>query len=335
MKPVTIIANPASGKDIRRLVAHGSVFDNQEKVRIVRRLLLGMERTGVEEVRYMPDAFGIVERAIDGITTSIKATAYKIYMHNTQEDTVNAARLAAEAGSACTIVLGGDGTCRAACLGSLDVPLLPLSTGTNNVFPQMQEATVAGLAAGLLATERLSPADCCLDEHYLEIFIDGVLKDLALVDIAVSSGLYVGSRAVWDADSISRFFFARCRPQNIGFTSVGGQLATIEPWEGRGLCLHVGKDATCRVTASIAPGLVADIGIEKARNMVPGILFSAGQAPCMLAVDGEREVPVHKGSTAAVALSERRIRVVDVPRTMRTAQQMHLFAEGAKHLDWY
>ncbi|MBQ1539648.1 MAG: NAD(+)/NADH kinase, partial [Desulfovibrio sp.] len=190
MKPVSIIANPASGKDIRRLVAHGSVFDNQEKVRIVRRLLLGMERSGVEEVLYMPDAFGIVERAIDGISTSIKAKPFSIYMHNTQEDTVNAARLAAEAGSACTIVLGGDGTCRAACLGSLDVPLLPLSTGTNNVFPQMQEATVAGLAAGLLATERLSPADCCLDEHYLEIFIDGVLKDLALVDIAVSSGLY-------------------------------------------------------------------------------------------------------------------------------------------------
>ena len=104
MKPVSIIANPASGKDIRRLVAHGSVFDNQEKVRIVRRLLLGMERSGVEEVLYMPDAFGIVERAIDGISTSIKAKPFSIYMHNTQEDTVNAARLAAEAGSACTIV---------------------------------------------------------------------------------------------------------------------------------------------------------------------------------------------------------------------------------------
>ena len=96
MKPVSIIANPASGKDIRRLVAHGSVFDNQEKVRIVRRLLLGMERSGVEEVLYMPDAFGIVERAIDGISTSIKAKPFSIYMHNTQEDTVNAARLAAE-----------------------------------------------------------------------------------------------------------------------------------------------------------------------------------------------------------------------------------------------
>ena len=41
MTTVGIIANPASGKDIRRLIAHGSVFDNQEKVNIVRRVMLG------------------------------------------------------------------------------------------------------------------------------------------------------------------------------------------------------------------------------------------------------------------------------------------------------
>ena len=34
MKPIGIIANPASGKDIRCLVAHGSVFDNVEKSNI-------------------------------------------------------------------------------------------------------------------------------------------------------------------------------------------------------------------------------------------------------------------------------------------------------------
>jgi hypothetical protein len=37
-KAVGIIANPASGRDIRRLVAHGSVFDNQEKIHIIRRV---------------------------------------------------------------------------------------------------------------------------------------------------------------------------------------------------------------------------------------------------------------------------------------------------------
>lgn len=63
MATVGIIANPASGKDIRRLVAHGSVFDNQEKVNILRRVLLGLQATGVEQVIFMPDYFGIGAKA--------------------------------------------------------------------------------------------------------------------------------------------------------------------------------------------------------------------------------------------------------------------------------
>lgn len=43
-----IIANPASGKDIRRLVAHATVFDNQEKVNLIRRILLGFKRQGLK-----------------------------------------------------------------------------------------------------------------------------------------------------------------------------------------------------------------------------------------------------------------------------------------------
>ncbi len=44
---VGIIANPASGRDIRRLVAYGTVFDNNEKMAIVRRVLLGLEAVGI------------------------------------------------------------------------------------------------------------------------------------------------------------------------------------------------------------------------------------------------------------------------------------------------
>ena len=65
---VGIVANPASGKDIRRLVAHGSSFDNNEKINIVRRVLLGMDAVGTERVAYMPDTYAIVERAASSIT---------------------------------------------------------------------------------------------------------------------------------------------------------------------------------------------------------------------------------------------------------------------------
>ena len=64
---IGIIANPASGKDIRRIVAHGSTFDNHEKINIVRRVLLAASDLGVERVHFMPDLFGIVPRAADGI----------------------------------------------------------------------------------------------------------------------------------------------------------------------------------------------------------------------------------------------------------------------------
>ena len=50
MTSVGIIANPRAGKDIRRLVAHGSILDTQEKVYIVRRAILGLEGAGVDEV---------------------------------------------------------------------------------------------------------------------------------------------------------------------------------------------------------------------------------------------------------------------------------------------
>ena len=43
MITVGIIANPASGQDIRRLITHASTFGNDEKIRIVRRALIGLE----------------------------------------------------------------------------------------------------------------------------------------------------------------------------------------------------------------------------------------------------------------------------------------------------
>lgn len=47
---VGIIAYPASGKDIRRIVAHASVIDNQEKINILVRVFLGLEAFSVQKV---------------------------------------------------------------------------------------------------------------------------------------------------------------------------------------------------------------------------------------------------------------------------------------------
>ena len=56
MSSVGIIANPQSGKDIRRLVALASSFSNHEKLLILRRVFAGLMAAGVDEILAFDDA---------------------------------------------------------------------------------------------------------------------------------------------------------------------------------------------------------------------------------------------------------------------------------------
>ena len=67
MSLVGIIANPASGKDVRRLVSHAITVGNQQKVNVVRRVLLALHACGIERVEIMPDVYGIGERALHAL----------------------------------------------------------------------------------------------------------------------------------------------------------------------------------------------------------------------------------------------------------------------------
>src|SRR6266568_4269611 len=200
---VGIIANPASGRDIRRLVAHGTVFDNNEKTAIVRRVLLGMEAIGMMRVAYMPEHdFGIVPRALSvqhGQTPAFSLEAFPLAMPvtGTSSDSTCAARLLAELGAGCIITLGGDGTNRAVAKGCGTVPLIPISTGTNNVFPTFLEGTLAGMAAGLIANG-MGDKRVVQRAPRLEVRIDDVAIESALVDVVASSLPFLGTRAIWD-----------------------------------------------------------------------------------------------------------------------------------------
>lgn len=325
MSTVGIIANPVSGKDIRRLVAHGSVFDNQEKVRIVRRLLIGLEAAGVKRVVYMPDYYGIVERSLQSVSLSMSVRPVdKIRVENSQQDSTRAGRRMEEVGVGCIVVLGGDGTNRAVMKGNREVPVLPVSTGTNNVFPTMVEATVAGTAAGLVATGRVSLEEGTYRASRLEIVQDGTMTDLALVDVAVYDDVFIASRAVWDMTRVSQLFLTRARPENIGLSSIGGQLMTISPDEPRGLALELGGEGSA-VTAPIAPGMFKTVQVADRCFMEPGDEHPVRSAPCVLALDGEREIEIKKGCRASVRLGEKGPRVVDVPATMEWSRRKKVF----------
>ena len=155
-KSVGIIANPASGRDIRRLVAHGSVFDNQEKINILRRVLKALDEVGIDQVFVMPDFAGLGIRASEDLDLALQVSLLDMQACGSQEDSSVAAALMSELGVGCLITLGGDGTNRVVAKTCGDIPLVPISCGTNNVFPYMVEGTVAGLAAGLVAVGQVN-----------------------------------------------------------------------------------------------------------------------------------------------------------------------------------
>lgn len=304
---------------------------------MVRRILLGLAAVGVDRVLFMPDGYGLVERAAAALDTALTVAALEMPVTGSQRDTVVAAGIAEALGAGAMVVLGGDGTSRAACKGSLAVPLLPLSTGTNNVFPVMAEATVAGLAAGVVARGVFPPDETCTRVSLLEILLDGQPADIALVDAAVYDDVFLASRAVWDLEKVPRIFLSRCRPDAIGLSALGGQLARIEPDEPCGLALELGAGGPV-VTAAIAPGRFAKVGIAKMLVMRPGEVHPVGLSPCLLAVDGEREVEVGRGRTAGVRLSVNGPLVVDVARVLERARQSGLFVNrnpfGAGGTPW-
>ena len=129
-----------------------------------------------------------------------------------------------ESGVGCIVSLGGDGTNRCIAEHAASVPMVPVSTGTNNVIPVMVEGTVAGLAAGIIASKRVDQDSVTKRCTALEIYVDGELKDIALVDVAISKERFVGARAIWDLSTLNELFLARSTPSWIGLSSIGSLL---------------------------------------------------------------------------------------------------------------
>ena len=315
---VGIIANPASGRDIRRLVAHASVFDNEEKAFIVRRAIAGLMATGVRQVLYMPDPYRLVERALDRLEGEIEALPVAGQFHSEPSDTTRAAAAMQEAGTSVLISLGGDGTNRVLAKGASRVPLVAISTGTNNVYPQMLEGTTAGLAAGAIASGRVAGTDVSLVSKRIVVEVDGREPDIALVDAAVTEGTFVGSRAVWEIGSLREMVLTRAQPWAIGLSALGGMLEPVQPEDDTGLHVVIGNRETepaRSVRAAIGPGLIEDVPIAAVERIELGVIVRVA-GPALFALDGEREFRIKAGEEARLHLDRAGPPLVDVERCL-------------------
>ena len=326
---VGIIANPAAGKDIRRLVAHASTFDNLEKVSIVRRVLLGLAAADVDEVLYMPDAFGIVSRAVQHLHNAPAAHPLELQASFDASDSTRAAELLRDAEVSCIITLGGDGTNRAVAKGCGSVPLLAISTGTNNVFPQLMEGTIAGMAAGVVASgvldaEQVAPRRLCLE------LLTGVGQvDLALVDVAVCRDRFTGARAIWDPAAVRQIISTSARSDVTGLSSIGGFLPGVHLGPEQGLTLEIGDEGE-PVFAPLAPGLVTGVKVRSYRTLHVGECVDLDATAGTVALDGERELSLHTGLPMRVRLSADGPRVINVPLALRRGVDAGLFTDDCE-----
>lgn len=330
MATVGIIANPASGKDIRRLVSHASVFNNNEKVNILQRVLLALDAVGIDRVSIMPDYYSIGERALDGLRlSSLNVDILDIPMTSSDRDSTVAARRLCELNVGSIVVLGGDGTNRVVGKGCGRVPIVPISTGTNNVFPVMVEGTVAGMAAGLVAMGAVDAEAVTYQAKRLEVFMDGELVDIALVDVVASCDLWIGTRALWDPSHIKEIVLARAMPGCIGLSSIGSCFQTLDAHDDHGMYLALGPGGT-KVLAPTGPGLVTHVPVREHRLFPVGDEVTLNSHPCTIALDGERYIEVYGTRTITIRLTNDGPRVVDIVRCMEEATRRGVFQRLGK-----
>lgn len=321
---VGIIANPESGRDIRRLVAHASVFDNMEKVNIVERLLLTLQDLGVEKVLAMPETFGIIPAATHAIEDHLKIEVEVIPMRvfGNWEDTFEATKLMKDKVSV-IIVIGGDGTNRIVAKVCEDIPIMPISTGTNNVFPYMIEATIAGEAVAAIAMGIVKPEEGTYKAKRVEIFEDGNLKDIALIDVVATMHSFIGSRAVWKPEYLKEIVVSRCSPSNIGLSSIPGILKEITERDDLGMYIELGEGR--KVKAPIAPGVLREVSIKSYKTLKLGEEVEIKTTPALFALDGEREVEIEGEVT--VKVTRNGPRVIDYQKTLKIAAERGFFED--------
>jgi hypothetical protein len=305
---VGLVANPVAGRDIRRITARASLVPNHEKSAIVRRVLAGLEAAGVEAVLYLPDRAGLVRAALDGTRPSLAVDPLAMHPTGRAEDSTQAARLLVGAGAAVIVTLGGDGTNRAVAAGCGDVPLVAVSTGTNNVFPTMVDGTVAGLAAGLVATGRVVGDAVLRRTKRVE-----VAGDFALIDAASCRDRFVGSRAIWDPQRVHALVLARAEPWNVGLSAIGGAVCPVTGDEPCGLYIELGSGPAVRVP--VAPGLVLPVPVRRWRRLDLDDPVLLGGGPGTIALDGERELAVE--GPAAAKVTRTGPRLVDIREALR------------------
>lgn len=331
-----IIVNPHSGRDARRLFARAGTSTIEDKRNQVTRIVVGAAAAGVERILLSRDAFRITSAATDALALPVHCEFLDLETTGHAVDSQMAARAMRAAGCEAVIALGGDGTSRAITQAWRDVVLLPLSTGTNNVFPFEVEATIAGAAAGLVASGRLARPDAAHRAKILEVTCDDGRESLALIDAAFLVGDHPGSLLQVDPEKLARILLTRAEPGSIGLSPVGGLVMPCGSDDEFAVSVRTrpGPHATRSgktLRAPLSPGLYETVGIDSVERVELDCSIR-WDGPGLLAFDGDREIVLEAGQSASLCVRRQGPWVIDPKRALRAAASQGLFLDLG---DWH
>jgi predicted polyphosphate/ATP-dependent NAD kinase len=337
---VGVIANPASGRDMRRLLGWASVFPTAEKVNVVLRLLSAMGSLGVQQAWMPPDAAGIAERVREAADLARTRRGLEMPLvrlldmrrSDSAADSTEAAALMRAHGAALIAVLGGDGTHRAVAKGCADLPLATLSTGTNNAFPEWGEATSVGLASALVISGRVPQAIAIRANKRLRVRGAGV-DDVALVDVCLTRQLDIGGRAVWRSEDLVDLYAAFAEPTAIGLSAIAGLAHPVSRDDRFGI--HVRFGAGRVLAAPLMPGTMARVSVTSVHRLDPGAPLRLRALRGTLALDGEREIEIGPERELSLELDWSGPRTVAVGAVLAYAAQKGLLLSDPGGMEFH
>jgi hypothetical protein len=325
---VGIIANPVSGRDIRRLAARGGVTTSQDKRNRITRAVVGAVTAGAERILAMDEPFGIASGAIADLEVDADLRTIDVGATVSPADTERAALAMREAGVDVLITLGGDGTNRTIAGVWPEAVLVPMSTGTNNVFPSLVEPTIAGAAAGLVASGAVDLEAAAPRSKLVHVELEDGRTDLALIDAIALVDDFVGNKMPVEPQKLRTLVLTSARPDSIGVSSIGGLTEPCSTTEDQGVVIECGPGGRL-VSAPVAPGLYRAVPVLTTRRIDLGSTVEiTGKA--VLAFDGDRELFLADDQTAQMTVRRDGPRVVDTAIALRLGSSVFAEADDAR-----
>ena len=327
-----IVVNPMSGRDVRRVAARASTSTHHEKQQQVTRLVLGAFAQGVDKIYLANEPFRINSRAVENLGQRNRVEILEFPLSHGAADTETMVSMMWDAGCRVFIVLGGDGTNRIVARTFPDAIILPLSTGTNNVFPTFVEASIAGAAAGLIASGKMKAESNCLRCKQIHITSSTNTTDLALIDAVLLKNDHIGSLLPFQAENIASILLTRAEPASVGVSPIGGYLLPSHHRDDFGVhvnCNLAGEagseDRT--ITVPISPGLYNEIHVSQISKARLGEIISVS-GPGILAFDGDRSIELKEGQEITLQVRRDGPWIIESQQIMNEAARLGLFETG-------